>query len=435
MRNVISYVLRCDKVREGFVDITGPYNHDSINWDKVYQVFLHEKRLWNKDSGRMYAHNIISFHRDESVTPEECMRIGKAFADQFFPEHQTLISIHQDKNHLHIHLVTNSVSFVNGRKLHQTKHDLDRQKEYTNALCRELGLSVTEKGKHFDGTSMAKGEICSWNKDKYNLLRNETKKSFVADCAIAILECVSQSASRDEFIRAMTERGWSVKWQDSRKHIVFENKAGQKIRDGNISKTFNLNIGKESLIHEFERQAALRSDRIRAEQESRELDRYYADIESALTEADVAIRGARQDPGSYKYTFYSESGTGRGTGEEHKNTESNFYDFLSELGSEIKDSKNQRRAPDNTGAEQGAERRKQKPERQQYEDLFGEHNIAIKNAGNAIDNSRARKRTVINKSSESKDYGREQRLANQPRPNDIESVRRVKKQKRRSKNL
>ena len=43
MRNVISYVLRDDKVREGYVDITGPYEPEKIDWDNVYQAFLREK--------------------------------------------------------------------------------------------------------------------------------------------------------------------------------------------------------------------------------------------------------------------------------------------------------------------------------------------------------------------------------------------------------
>lgn len=216
MRNVISYVLRSDKVKEGHVDIIGPYEHETIDWDHVYQSFLHEKRLWDKDSGRMYAHNIISFHCDEAITPDVCMHIGRAFADQFFPEHQNLIGVHQDKDHLHIHIITNSVSYIDGRKLHQTRRDLERQKDFTNKLCEELGLSVTEKGKHFDGSAMEEGEICVWNKDNYNLLRNEKKKSFVADCALAVMESVPEAGDRDGFIHAMARRGWTVSWTDRR---------------------------------------------------------------------------------------------------------------------------------------------------------------------------------------------------------------------------
>ena len=46
-------------------------NGKEINYDLVYQTFLEEKKLWNKDSGRMYAHNIIYWHKDEQITPEQ----------------------------------------------------------------------------------------------------------------------------------------------------------------------------------------------------------------------------------------------------------------------------------------------------------------------------------------------------------------------------
>ena len=70
---------------------------------------------------------------------------------------------------------------------------------------------------------MEVGEITAWSKDKYNLLVNDSKKSFVADCAIALLDVIPQSTNREEFIDGMEERGWSVQWEDSRKHIVFQN--------------------------------------------------------------------------------------------------------------------------------------------------------------------------------------------------------------------
>ncbi len=260
MRNVLEYVLRDEKIKEGYVEVTGLYDADTINYDAVYRAWLAEKELWDKDSGRMYAHNIISFHKDEKVSPAEVLEIGKEFSEKFFPGYQCIIGVHQDKEHLHCHIVTNSVSFIDGHKLHQTKKDLEKQKTFTNDLCRERGLSVAEKGHHFDGSAIEQGEITAWNKDKYNLIINESKKSFVADCAIALLETVPQSGSRDEFISGMKEKGWTVQWEDNRKHIVFQNGNGDKVRDTNIEKTFaGIKANKEDLIHEFERQNERRS--------------------------------------------------------------------------------------------------------------------------------------------------------------------------------
>ena len=289
MKNLIGYVLRDDKVREGFVTITGPYPDEEITAAGVYRAFLSEKQLWGKDSGRMYAHNVISFHAEENITPAECLEIGEAFADRFFHAHQSLIGVHQDKDHLHCHIVTNTVSYVDGKKLHQSKLDLERQKRYTNDLCRERGLTIAEKGWHFDGTRIEDGEIRSWDKNKYKLLADSSKGSYVADCALAVLEVAPRSTCREEFIRGMQERGWNVQWLDKRKHIVFMDQKGRKVRDSNLSKTFSMDVRKEALLGEFKRAAADKEQRIR-------------DIEAAVTgagavvqDAGIAVRNSRAE--------------------------------------------------------------------------------------------------------------------------------------------
>ena len=259
MRNVLEYVLRDEKIKDGHVCISGPYPGETIGYDEVYRTWLEEKRLWDKDSGRMYAHNIISFHRDEKITETEALDLARIFAEKYFSGFQYVICVHQDKDHIHSHIVTNSVSYLDGHKLHQTRKDLERQKEFTNSLCRERGLTIAEKGKHFDGSLIEEGEIIAWSKDKYNLLINDSKKSFLAECGIALLEVIPVSASREEFISGMNERGWSVQWEDNRKHIVFTNDNGDKVRDSNIEKTFTgLKVSKEALTHEFERQNEIR---------------------------------------------------------------------------------------------------------------------------------------------------------------------------------
>ena len=171
MRNCIEYVLRQDKTGKLLTYITGPYCHDEINYDLVYRTFLEEKKMWNKDTGRMYVHNIISWHKDEQITPEQALEFGKEFAEKWFSGFQTLVAVHKDKDHIHCHLVNNSVSYEDGRKLHNTKKDLERMKQLTNQMCRERGLTVAEKGKHFDGSQIEKGEVIAWSKDKYNLFR------------------------------------------------------------------------------------------------------------------------------------------------------------------------------------------------------------------------------------------------------------------------
>ena len=281
MRNCIEYVLRQDKTSELITYVTGPYCHNEINYDLVYRTFLEEKKMWNKDTGRMYAHNIISWHKDEQITPEQAFEFGKEFAENWFSGFQTLVAVHKDKDHIHCHLVTNSVSYEDGRKLHNTKKDLERMKQLTNQMCRERGLTVAEKGKHFDESQIEKGEVIAWSKDKYNLFRQQVKDSFVADCAMAVLKALENCISKEKFIEKMKQFGWNVNWTEKRKHITFQNQDGKKVRDSNLSKTFHLDISKEDLENEFDRNY----ERVRAEAErtngaDEELAGYYRQVEA-----------------------------------------------------------------------------------------------------------------------------------------------------------
>ena len=282
MRNCTEYVLRPDKTSELLTYVTGPYRHDEINYDLVYRTFLEEKKMWDKDTGRMYAHNIISWHKDEQITPEQAFEFGKEFAGKWFSGFQTLVAVHKDKDHIHCHLVTNSVSYEDGRKLHNTRKDLECMKQLTNQMCRERELTVAEKGKHFDGSQIEKGEVIAWSKDKYNLFRQQVKDSFVADCAMAVLKALENCISKEKFIEKMKQFGWNVNWTEKRKHITFQNQDGKKVRDSNLSKTFHLDISKEDLENEFDRNY----ERVRVEAErtngaDEELAGYYRQVEAA----------------------------------------------------------------------------------------------------------------------------------------------------------
>ena len=282
MRNCIEYVLRQDKTSELLTYITGPYCHNEINYDLVYRTFLEEKKMWNKDTGRMYAHNIISWHKDEQITPDQALEFGKEFAEKWFSGFQTLVAVHKDKDHIHCHLVTNSVSYEDGRKLHNTRKDLERMKQLTNQMCRERGLTVAEKGKHFDGSQIEKGEVIAWSKDKYNLFRQQVKDSFVADCAMAVLKALENCISKEKFIEKMKQFGWNVNWTEKRKHITFQNQEGKKVRDSNLFKTFHLDISKEGLENEFNgNRKKARDSANRDSRSDEELAGYYRQVEAA----------------------------------------------------------------------------------------------------------------------------------------------------------
>lgn len=115
----------------------------------AYEDMRRTKQHYNKSDGILGYHFIQSFKPGE-VTPEQCHAIGVEFARRIFGEgYEAVIGTHLDKSHLHNHIVVNSVSFKDGKKLRCNMDTYFNQvQKISDELCREYGLSViTPKGK------------------------------------------------------------------------------------------------------------------------------------------------------------------------------------------------------------------------------------------------------------------------------------------------
>ncbi len=260
LKNCLKYVFADGKTAPELSFVIG--NDTTSDAIQVYRDFIRVKKEFKKDSGRQYIHSVLSFATGENITPEEALDFGIDFAAKIYPGHQCAVAVHTDKEHIHCHMVVNTVSYIDGSKSHKSKKDLQKDKEICNRMCEERGLSVAVKKEHFDGTPINPGDISSWDKDTYKLLMQSTKKSYLADCGIAVMNAMKRSTDKDGFIKCMNEYGWQVQWSDKRKHIVFINADGKKVRGANLQKTFNINATKEGITYELGRK---RTDTERAE--------------------------------------------------------------------------------------------------------------------------------------------------------------------------
>ncbi len=237
----------------------------NCNPDTVKEEMQVTKKLWGKTDGRTYKHFVQSFAPDEKIDPVQAHQLACRLAAER-PEwegFEVLIATHKDREHIHTHFIVNSVSFEDGHKLQQSKVDLQEMKEHSDRLCLEQGLHITEKGKTFDGQE--REETTSFNKDTYQLLKRAEQgevKSYVQDIALAVMDCREKASSREDFIRLMREKGYSVAWKDNHKYITFTDIARQeqgekkcKIRNNKLEKYYNIDFGKESMECEFERNA------------------------------------------------------------------------------------------------------------------------------------------------------------------------------------
>ena len=87
---------------------------------------------------------IISFSPEEKVTAEQAMYVLEHFAkDVLSDDYEAVYAVHTDREHMHGHLIWNSVSMTTGKKYNSPKSNWKNHLQpITNKYCDELGLSI-----------------------------------------------------------------------------------------------------------------------------------------------------------------------------------------------------------------------------------------------------------------------------------------------------
>ncbi len=137
----IKYILNGDKTEEHI--LTAHLNCDP---GRECRQMLDTKRAYGKTDGVQYYHVIQSFKPGE-VTPELALEIAQEFAQEHLPGYETVIGVHVDRQHIHAHIIFNSVNMDTGKKYHSNAQTYYQQIRATSdRLCREHGLSVIMEG-------------------------------------------------------------------------------------------------------------------------------------------------------------------------------------------------------------------------------------------------------------------------------------------------
>ena len=219
MNNIFPYIMKKEKTEQKLIS--------GINCmpETAMEEFIAVKKQFGKTNGRQYYHVVQSFSPNDNITPETAHEIGLKFAE-YFGNYQTVVATHIDRKHIHNHIVFNSVNFKTGKKFHQTRDEMIQAKEYSNKLCEEYGLSVTE----------AKATRYDMPKWKRKLL-------------IKVEYAMKNSATKEDFIYVLGRMGIQVDWQDNHKYITFTTDGNHKCRD---NKLFDERFLKENLEIYFE---------------------------------------------------------------------------------------------------------------------------------------------------------------------------------------
>lgn len=197
------------------------------------------KELYGKPDGRQYKHYVLSFAEGE-ISKENAKTYAKELAEKCFGDKfEVAVGIHINSAgaKIHAHIVVNSVSFVNGKKLHLSKQDLENFKNYNDQIAQKYNLKIIDRSHE---AVKARGRPQMYSQREYQQFCKKTKESWLAQCAVAVHKTL-QNNPKDfaDFAEQMQAKGWLA--QVRGKNITFVNLAdkNKKVRANTLARKIN----------------------------------------------------------------------------------------------------------------------------------------------------------------------------------------------------
>lgn len=235
MKNVLAYVTRQEKTKSEDKQYVMALNCSAPT---AYEEMLATKNAYHKNSGRMYYHLVQSFPKGDGTPPELAHQIAVELAEKAFGKYECVVATHIDREHIHSHIVFNSVSFEDGRKYHSNGNTVQELMDMSDEICMRYGVTVLDK------QLQKKKDVLS-DREYRSAVRGESWKFQLMN---AVTEVMKRAKSRKQFVFMMQQLGYGVRWEDSRKYITYTCPNGKKCR---CAKLHGEKFAKEMMEHEF----------------------------------------------------------------------------------------------------------------------------------------------------------------------------------------
>lgn len=190
----IDYILKDEKTMNGL--LTGSVNCIKEN---AYECMKETKRLYGKMDKRQGYHLIISFEENE-CDGDTAMKVIEEFVHEYLEsDYEVVYAVHTNTDHIHGHIIWNSVRFTDGYKYHYKKGDWEKNiQPRIDRICEKYNLSTLEK-------SIEKTDKKEWDvlKDGPFIWNEQIKQDIDA--------CVLRASDYSMFLQMLEAEGYEIK--------------------------------------------------------------------------------------------------------------------------------------------------------------------------------------------------------------------------------
>lgn len=205
--------------------------------DYAKSSFKATRELYGKTGGNE-GHIVIQSFQPGEVDADQCNQLGLELAQKIAPNHQVAVYTHDDKEHMHNHIVINAVDLETGNKFVNQKKTLHDIRRANDDICREHGLTIAEEGKAPLRYTQAEQHLIAKGQSSW---KDELREH--------IEEAKSHTGNREAFQEHLEGLGVQVK--ERSKNISYKHpEASVWVR----GKTLGADYDKEAINREFTKQ-------------------------------------------------------------------------------------------------------------------------------------------------------------------------------------
>ena len=197
LQDAIDYAANRDKTEKSCFE-----SSFACTLETAFADMRQTKERWHKLGGVQGYHLVQSFAAGE-VTPELAHQIAQELAERVLGgRYEYVIGTHLNTNHIHSHIVWNSVSRIDGKKYHSNgKTYVTQIRAVSDELCRKYRLSVIDTEK----SDAAAKPYAEWLAEKNGQPTWRTAIRQDVDDAI------QQSLTWRQFLTVLTRKGYEVR--------------------------------------------------------------------------------------------------------------------------------------------------------------------------------------------------------------------------------
>ena len=214
---------------------------DCDNWSSDFRL---TKAVFDNLEGRQYKHFTQAFEKESGLSQEEVHKAGIDLVKMCkqFEGFQAVVITHNDKEHLHNHIVINSVNSETGKKFRMSNSELKTlKKNMDNYLKQEFNLEPTKAKEGIVKTQDTKTHQAIKRALESNY------ESFTLNLAKDIKKSLDESTTQEELKANLEKKDIRIDISENHNVIMFVDKNKKKVSSKKLKEIFGVEFDKESL--------------------------------------------------------------------------------------------------------------------------------------------------------------------------------------------